>query len=260
MAILAGALGETERGALSALAALEPPTVTADDLVRTRGVKRAAANLLLSRLARKGWLHRRRGVYAIVPLSSRSGRTVVENPLALAMELFSPCYISSWTAAQHWDLTEQIFNAVVVCSARPQRRAEQLAGGVTYRVRRISERTIFGTTRIWSGTGAVQMASVHRTVIDVLDAPEMGGGGVRRSISPKRTGSDPRPPQTCCSIWPGDSGAERSSSGSASPRSGSGGRPTPGWLDVVRTCLPASRCSIRRAHGGGRSSPDGGSG
>lgn len=178
MAILASGLGETERGALSALAALEQPTVTADDLIRVRGMERGAANLLLSRLARKGWLDRlRRGVYAIVPLSSRSGRTVVEDPLALAMELFSPCYISGWTAAQHWDLTEQIFNAVLVYSARPQRRAEQVAGGVTYRVRRIPERTIFGTTRMWSGTVAVQMASVHRTVIDVLDAPEMGGGG-----------------------------------------------------------------------------------
>ncbi|MEK6767562.1 MAG: type IV toxin-antitoxin system AbiEi family antitoxin domain-containing protein, partial [Gemmatimonadota bacterium] len=71
MAILASGLGETERGALSALAALEQPTVTADDLIRVRGVERGAANLLLSRLARKGWLHRlRRGVYAIVPLSS----------------------------------------------------------------------------------------------------------------------------------------------------------------------------------------------
>lgn len=173
-----GGLGEAEREVLSALAALERPAVTADDVVRLLGKKRSAANLLLSRLARKGWLRRlRRGLYAVVPLSSRSGQPIVEDPLAVAMELFAPCYISGWTAAEHWDLTEQIFNAVVVYSAKPQRRALQHIGGVTYRVRRVPEEAIFSTSRIWSGTAAIEMATVHRTVIDVLDAPEMGGGG-----------------------------------------------------------------------------------
>jgi len=171
-------LGASERAVLSTLAALERPTVRAEDVVRRLGVNHQAANLTLSRLARKGWLRRlRRGAYAVVPLSSRSGRPVVEDPLAVAMELFAPCYISGWTAAQHWELTEQIFNTVVVYSARPQRRSIQDVGGVTYRIRRILEEAIFGTTRVWSGTVAVQIATAHRTVIDVLDAPEMGGGG-----------------------------------------------------------------------------------
>ncbi len=171
-------LGETERAVLSALAALERPTVTADDVVRRFDVSRQAANLTLSRLARKGWLRRlRRASYAVVPLSSASGQPVVEDPLAVAMDLYSPCYISGWTAAQHWELTEQIYNAIVVYSARPQRRSSHQVGGVTYRVRRVPNDAIFGTTKVWSGTVAVQMATVHRTVIDVLDAPEMGGGG-----------------------------------------------------------------------------------
>ena len=173
-----GGIGEAERAVLSALVALERPTVTADDVVRRFGVDRQAANLTLSRLARKGWLRRlRRGSYAVVPLSSASRQPVVEDPLAVAMALYAPCYISGWTAAQHWDLTEQIFNAIVVYSARPQRRSSHQVGGVTYRVRRVPKDAIFGTTKMWSGTVAVQMATAHRTVIDVLDAPEMGGGG-----------------------------------------------------------------------------------
>jgi predicted transcriptional regulator of viral defense system len=173
-----GGLGKTERAVMSALASIERPTVSADDVVRRVGGTGRSAHLVLSRLARKGWLTRlRRGVYTLVPLSSRSGRAVVEDPLATAMELFAPCYVSGWTAAQHWELTEQIFNAIVIYSARPQRRGLQQAGGVTYRVRRVPEDTIFGTTKIWSGTLPVHMATMHRTVIDVLDAPEMGGGG-----------------------------------------------------------------------------------
>ncbi len=171
-------LGEAERAVLSALAALERPTVKADDVVLQLGVSRHAANLTLSRLARKGWLTRlRRGVYAVVPLSSTSSRTVVEQPLAVAMELFAPCYISGWTAAQHWELTEQISNTVVVYSAKAQRQAEQTAGGVKFFVHRVTEDSIFGTTKVWSGTVPVLIATMHRTVIDVLDTPAMGGGG-----------------------------------------------------------------------------------
>lgn len=171
-------LGDAERRILSALAALERPTITADDVVATGGTSRQRTNLALSRLARKGWLRRlRRGVYTVVPLSSASGRAVIEDPLAVAMALFDPCYISGWTAAQHWGLSEQVSNAVMVCSARPQRASHQTIGGVNYVVRRVPERAIFGITKVWSGTVAIQMATPHRTVIDLLDAPEMGGGG-----------------------------------------------------------------------------------
>jgi predicted transcriptional regulator of viral defense system len=93
------------------------------------------------------------------------------------MQLFEPCYISGWTAAEHWDLTDQVHNAVVVYSARPQRRRMQRIGGVNYQVRRIPASNMFGTTRQWSGMVAIEMANVHRTLIDILDTPKMGGGG-----------------------------------------------------------------------------------
>lgn len=173
-----GGLGEREREVLSVLAGLERPAVSADDVLSHFDISRKSANLTLSRLARKRWLRRlRRGAYSVVPLSSRSTHPVIDDPLATAMALFSPCYISGWTAAEHWDLTEQISNTIVVYSAKPQRRSSQKLGGVRYRVRRVPDKAMFGTTRIWSGTTAVEMATVHRTVIDVLDAPEMGGGG-----------------------------------------------------------------------------------
>lgn len=173
-----GGLGERERVVLAGLAALERPVVTADDVVRRFDITRKHANLTLSRLSRKGWLRRlRRGAYTVVPLSSQTARPVVEDPRAAAMALFPPCYISGWTAAEHWGFTEQISNAIVVYSARPQRRSELEIGGVNYRVRRVPEDMIFGTTRVWSGTTPVDMATVHRVIVDVLDAPEMGGGG-----------------------------------------------------------------------------------
>ena len=171
-------MGAKEREVVTALAALERPVVTADDLVSKLALDRGAANLVLSRLARKGWLHRlRRGFYTIVPLSTRSDHPAMEDPLATAMRVFEPCYISGWTAAEHWDLTEQVHNAVVVYSGRPQRRSTQTLGGVNYRIRRIDHSAFFGTVRVWSGTVPVEMADMNRTLIDILDAPAMGGGG-----------------------------------------------------------------------------------
>jgi predicted transcriptional regulator of viral defense system len=173
-----GGLGEAERQALTTLAALERPTVTAADLSPTSAKGHQVANLMLSRLARKGWLIRlRRGVYGVVPLASQTATPVTDDPFAVAMRLFAPCYLSGWTAAEHWGLTEQVHNAVTVYSAKPQRQSMQVIGGVTYRVRRISINAIFGTTRIWSRTVPIEIATVHRTLIDVLDSPEMGGGG-----------------------------------------------------------------------------------
>ena len=129
-------LGGSERRILAHLAALEKPVITAADLgIVVEG--REAANLILSRLARKGWLLRlRRGAYSVVSLSSASLTPSLEDPLAAAMRLFPPCYISGWTAAQQWDLTEQVFNSIAVYSARPQRRSSQTVGGLNFQARR----------------------------------------------------------------------------------------------------------------------------
>ena len=39
---------------------------------------------------------------------------VVEDPWILVPALFDPAYIGGRTAAEHWDLTEQIFRDIVV--------------------------------------------------------------------------------------------------------------------------------------------------
>src|SRR3989442_12726586 len=78
-----GGLGARERLILTYLASTEHPTVTAREGVNHFRLKPAAANLLLSRLARKGWLQRlRRGEDSVGPLSSESTQNGIESPLA----------------------------------------------------------------------------------------------------------------------------------------------------------------------------------
>lgn len=173
---------------------------------------------------------------------------MVEDPRAAAMALFPPCYISGWTAAEHWGLTEQISNTIVVYSATPQRRSELEIGGVKYRVRRVPEDMLFGTTRVWSGPTAVEMATVHRVIVDVLDAPEMGGAAARLSTSSVSIGGVLRRNLAVSWPWPAVSDAAPSSKGWDSLVSISAIRTGPGWSNADSTSPPGSPSLTRPAH------------
>lgn len=156
----------------------EMVAIRAEDIQKIHPVSRKAANLLLSRLHQKGWLRRlKRGVYAVVPLESETTHPAIEDAWPLAMELFAPCYISGWTAAEHWDLTEQIFNSISLVTGHPQRSSLQSIAGVQFRTRTIAPERIFGTSRIWFGSRTVEVADRHRLIVDILDAPDFGAGG-----------------------------------------------------------------------------------
>jgi len=175
-------LSARERGILDTFAARELATVTAANLQEIASISRSAANLVLRRLAHKGWLRRiRRGIYSPVPLGSPSPRVSVGDPWQIAMALYAPGYISGWSAAEHWDLTEQIFNAVSVVTSVPQRTKRQEHGGFSFFVRSVDKSHIFGTKRIWHGSSQVLVADPSRLVIDVLTTPDLGGGS-RHSI------------------------------------------------------------------------------
>ncbi|MBW2703791.1 MAG: type IV toxin-antitoxin system AbiEi family antitoxin domain-containing protein, partial [Deltaproteobacteria bacterium] len=51
-------LGVLERAIVDAFVASEKPTWTVDELLEIHAVSRGTANLILSRLCRKGWLQR----------------------------------------------------------------------------------------------------------------------------------------------------------------------------------------------------------
>jgi predicted transcriptional regulator of viral defense system len=174
---LAG-LSAQERHILGALVASEEAVVTADTLQRAQPMSRQTAYQVISRLHRKGWLRRvKRGVYAVVPVEARTPHPPIEAAWPLAMRLFAPCYIAGWSAAEHWGLTEQIFNSVSVVTGRPQRRGTQVLAGITFRTKAIPADRIFGTTTLWFGSNPVDVADPHRLLIDILDSPELGGGG-----------------------------------------------------------------------------------
>ena len=136
-----------------------------------------AAAKLLSRWNKKGWLSRvRRGNYVTVPLESKTADVTLEEPFAVAEKLFSPCYIGGWSAAEYWDLTEQIFRSIIVITAQKPRTLEQTIKGTTFLLKSVSQKKLFGLKHVWKGQVKVSLSDSSRTIVDLLDDPLLGGG------------------------------------------------------------------------------------
>ena len=175
--ILAG-LSAQERGIIGRLASTERVAFGPEDLIAIHSCARPTANKILSRLCRKGWLHRLKyGAYTIVPISSTVAEPIVEDAWPLAMEVFKPAFISGWSAAEHWDMTEQIFNSISVVTTSVQRGTMQRIGNISFRVRTVPQSRFFGSKKVWFGSKAVQIADPSRMIVDILDLPRLGGGG-----------------------------------------------------------------------------------
>lgn len=151
--------------------------VTVGDVEGTLGVSRQEAAKILWRWSRQGLLRRlRRGLYAPVPLGTTSPRRLLVGSWALVPKVFGPAYIGGWSAAEHWDLTEQMFRSILVFTSRPARPRKQTIQGIPYVLKRVRPDRVFGTRTVWCDGVKVPFSDVHRTVVDMLDDPGVGGG------------------------------------------------------------------------------------
>ncbi|MDE0006643.1 MAG: type IV toxin-antitoxin system AbiEi family antitoxin domain-containing protein [Rhodospirillaceae bacterium] len=108
------------------------------DAERSLGVSRTAAAKLLSRWSGQGWLRRvGPGSYAPVSLDSLASKQVLDDPWILVPALFDPAYIGGRTAAEHWDLTEQIFRDIVVITERQVRTGNLERHGASFTLKRV---------------------------------------------------------------------------------------------------------------------------
>ncbi len=165
------------RARLSAVLRASKDLVTMDDVMKTLSVDRQAAAKVLSRWREQGWLKRvRRGIYAAIPLDVSATEQVLKDPWVLVPALFAPGYIGGWTAAEYWDLTEQLFRSIFVFTARPFRTKESTSQGVTFTLKRIPEDALFGLKTVWRGQARVSISDKHRTIVDLLADPATGGG------------------------------------------------------------------------------------
>lgn len=170
-------LGKEERKKLSAIFRQTKGTISVRDTAEILKITSADAAKMLSRWAKKGWLSRvRRGLYVRVPLESYTTDIPLEDPWIIADRLYSPCYIGGWSAAEYWDLTEQIFRTVVILTTQKPRERSPVIKGTSFMLRTISEKAFFGTKPVWRGQIKVSVSDPSRTILDTLIDPKLGGG------------------------------------------------------------------------------------
>ncbi|WP_245297073.1 type IV toxin-antitoxin system AbiEi family antitoxin [Rhodomicrobium sp. R_RK_3] len=151
--------------------------VSVDATARTLDMPRPQAAKILAAWAKQGWLQRvGSGIYAPVGLAMLGTQQAVADAWLLVPALFGSGYIGGRTAAEYWDLTEQLFRDIVVFTARPIRSRTKETGGATFTLRHIKEERIFGTKTVWRGQTRISVSDVDRTLVDMLDDPAIGGG------------------------------------------------------------------------------------
>jgi len=117
-----------------------------------------------------------RGAYVAASIDTMGSERVLDDPWVLVPALFAPAYVGGRTAAEHWDLTEQIFKDILVMTALAVRHKRQERHGTLFSLKHIEKRKLFGTKIVWRHQTRVPVSDVHRTMIDMLDDLEIGGG------------------------------------------------------------------------------------
>jgi predicted transcriptional regulator of viral defense system len=147
------------------------------DVATALAISRTDAAKRLARWREQGWLSRvGAGAYVPASIDTLGSDRVLDDAWVLIPALFSPGYVAGRTAAEHWDLTEQIFKDIVVITGQAIRHKHQTRQGFEFTLKHLRADKIFGTKPVWRHHTKVPVSDVHRTVIDMLDDPALGGG------------------------------------------------------------------------------------
>lgn len=166
-----------QQGTLAAVLRATKDVVSIETAARALALDRNTAAKLLSRWASQGWMRRiGLGLYVPVPIDLAESDQVVGDPWVLVPSLFGESYIGGWTAAHHWDLTEQLFNETVVFATRRIDTQRVSAQGVTFLPHHLSRKRFFGIKPVWRGTTRINLSDPARTLVDMLALPQVGGG------------------------------------------------------------------------------------
>jgi predicted transcriptional regulator of viral defense system len=173
-----GGISRAGRAELSKALARGRRLLTISDVSSALSINRTEAAKRLSRWSKQGWVRRiQRGLYLAVPLEAENPTQWSEDPLVVADAVWSPCYFTGWTAANHWALTEQLFSTTILKTTKRVRRSAQSVLEMEYLLSHVSRDAMtWGLNTIWRQEHRISMADPARTVIDSLDSPSLMGG------------------------------------------------------------------------------------
>jgi len=131
----------------------------------------------ISHLEAKGWIQRlERGRYLIIPLEAGPEREWSEDPIAIGTYLVLDGGAAYWTAVRHWGWTTQLPREYLFITGRRRFRPRTRILGVSYRFVTVKPGRVFGIAEEWNRGLALRVTDRERTVIDMLDRPDLAGG------------------------------------------------------------------------------------
>lgn len=131
----------------------------------------------LAYLEKKGWLERlERGKYLIIPLSAGPEREWSEDPLAIGTFLVPDGGAAYWSAVRHWGWTTQLPRTQFFITPSRRFRSRSVVLGVPYVFVTMKPDRVFGFAEEWSGSLRIRVTDRERTVVDILDRPDLAGG------------------------------------------------------------------------------------
>jgi predicted transcriptional regulator of viral defense system len=170
-------IGKKSRIMLTEVLKKAPGFIDTQLVQSTLDVSQPLARVYLSRWAESGWIKRiKRGIYVPIDFTIQDPSLPLEDPWVMAQALFSPCYIAGWTAAHHWGFTDQLFNDICVLSSRKLSHTLNEVGFQKFIVKKTFQKKIFGLKTIWHENKKVFISDPHKTIVDILSDPSIGGG------------------------------------------------------------------------------------
>jgi len=147
---------------------------TASEILK---IPKDKCRILLAYLGRKGWLSRvKQGLYITVPLGTINPQEYKEHPWIVANKVFAPCYIGGWSAAGHWELTDQIFKSIIIITIQKFKNTRIKIQGTDYIIKKVNQKFFSKTKSVWIDNSKISVSDPIQTIVDILDDPSIGGG------------------------------------------------------------------------------------
>ena len=175
MAFVTRSLSPQEGRVVLRLAEQGGKEVERREIIDILGVSPQAADHVIRRLRRKGWLARASwGRYLLIPPEMGPDALGESNVLALASRIAAPYYFGYGTAAAHYGFTTQ--HRHVVWLVTPVRARHRRVLDTDVRIVNPIERKFFGFGPVDALGYSVTMSDREKTVIDCIDRPDLAGG------------------------------------------------------------------------------------
>lgn len=150
---------------------------TTKEFAQFHSLEGTRAAFLLSRfVSQKHLLHLKRGVYLPVSHKGLTPEESFSDPFVVIPAVFPRSYIGGWSMANHWGLTEQLFQNVSVLNEKAVHISEKHVGRYQFFLFKAPLPLSLGIENIWIEGQQISVSNVHRTMVDMIENPRCAGG------------------------------------------------------------------------------------